>query len=165
MHIDDEIAGTEEMIALDRANALEVLARRATELKLDAKTLGHYKNFIDACLSSAASTLATCRAIAAMHDVPPHVATQVIAPFLLRAHEATHSMFLGMLVVEHVAEAAQGVSNQRTTAEAPKPEPQHTCSFCGKTESETALVAGPTGNICASCTRLAATVHGIGLAD
>jgi hypothetical protein len=195
MYIDDEIVGTEEMIAQDRANAVEVLARRATELKLDAKTLAHYKNFIDACVSNASSILATCRAIAAMPDLPPNVAKDVIEPFLLRAHGATHSMFLGMLVVEHLAEAAHGGSTQHIAAEAEAPqdeaqsehlaeaahggstqhtttaaeafkvEPQRICSFCGKTEAETPLVAGPACYICATCTRLAATIHGIGLAD
>lgn len=188
MYIDDEIVGTEEMIALDRANAVEVLARRATELKWDAKTVAHYKNFIDACVSSASSILATCRAITAMPDVPAHVAPQVIEPLLLRAHEATHSMFLGMLVIERLATGAESSSADaiepllrvvRATSEAPAPgcgslnpnesapsnDTQRSCSFCGKTQSETIVVAAPSGGICGSCTRLVATVHGIKLAD
>ncbi|WP_129347708.1 ClpX C4-type zinc finger protein [Sorangium cellulosum] len=37
------------------------------------------------------------------------------------------------------------------------------CSFCGKTETESKLVAGPEASICASCARLACGVPGIEL--
>ena len=188
MSIDDEITGTEEMIALDRANAVEVLAEVATRLNLDAKTLAHYQKFIDWCLASAASILANCRAIAAMPDLPPEVAKQVIEPLLLRAYEPTRSMWLGMLVVEHVAAHDESGSTHATepvkrvpravpeavvpsrgsivpNESAPANDTQPSCSFCGKSASETPVVAAPVGGICASCTRLAANIHGIALAD
>ncbi len=187
MFIDDEITGTEELIALDRANAGDYLADAANESKFDAKTLAHYKNFIDACLSNATSILATCRTIAAMPDLSPEVATQVIEPFLLRAHQATQSMFLGMLVVEHLATPVatsstdanepvvlgaratpQAVGSNRGHVTPPEFAPngvQRICSFCGKTQAETPLVAGPIAYICAPCTRNVAAIHGIPLAD
>lgn len=188
MSIDDEITGTEEMIALDRANAAEALADAATRLNLDAKTLAHYEKFIDWCLSSAESILANCRAIAAIPDVPPHVAKQVIEPLLMRAYEPTRSMWLGMLVVEHLAAQDERSSTNatkpvvrtaRATPDAPVPasvsivpnasapanDTQVSCSFCGKSASETPVVAAPIGGICAPCTRLAANIHGIALAE
>jgi hypothetical protein len=188
MHLNDEITATEEMIALARANAVEVLASTAPRLNLDAKTLAHYQKFIDWCLASAASILAECRTIAAMPDVPPDVAKQVIEPLLLRAYEPTHSMYLGMMVIECVATAPRSDSTDakesvvraaRATPEAlvpptgsivpnksaPANDPERICSFCGKTQSETDIVAAPVGGICAPCTRLVATIHGIGLAE
>ncbi len=189
MNIEEELAGHQEILAANRGGAERQLEYSATELNWDANTVAHYKRFIDACLSSAASILATCRAIAAMPDLPPDVAARVIEPFLLRAHEATHSMFLGMLVIENLVASDQSTSrppNERSeslaqaasaaatlepgskdrTQSTPANDTERTCSFCGKAQSETPVVAAPIGGgICAACTRLAATIHGIALAD
>jgi hypothetical protein len=193
MDIDDEIADTEEIIALSRANAAQQLEYARTELRLEAKTLANYQTFINSSLSGAESILAQCRAIAAMRDVPPDVATKVIEPLLLCPHEATRSMYLGMLVIEQLVTPTESSStnapapridalstvtetivrdhhavgpNDSPTADtANDNDTQPTCSFCGKTAKETPVVAAPVGGICAACTRLAAAVHGIAIAD
>lgn len=180
MNVAEEIADTEQLIAQQRASVLDHLATAADRATLDAKVLSHYKNFIDACFSRATSILATCRAIAAMSDVPPHAAKQVIDLLLIGAHETTTAMFLGMLAIEQVAVGAahlvvpvpavpdagpptRDASSQHTPA--PVNDTQPTCSFCGKTATETPVVAAPAGGICAACTRLAAAIHGIAIAD
>lgn len=188
MDINDEITGTEEMIALDRGNAVDVLAKVAPRLSLHGQVVEHYQNFIDACIASASSILAQCRAIAAMPDVPPDVATKVIEPLLLCPHEATRSMYLGMLVIEQLVTptgsssttpVAPRIDTPSTVIDVVAPDnqalgpddsavandTQPTCSFCGKTATETPVVAAPVGGICAACTRLAAAIHGIAIAD
>lgn len=189
MHIDEEIAGTAELVALDGANALERLASASGEFAWDAKTTAHYRNFIDGCMSVATSILAACRDIAGNPDVPPHAAKQAIESLLLRAHEATHAMFLGMLVIEHLASPDEKTAKNNADALArrasqsgqpalvkdlrsigknispPDNDTTITCSFCGKPNSEAPVVAAPVGGICAACTRLAATIHGIELRE
>lgn len=188
MDVDDEIAGTEEMIALSRANTAQQLEYARTELRLEAKTLANYQAFVNSSLSAAQSIIAHCRAISAMPDVPPDVATRVIEPLLLCPHEATRSMYLGMLVIEQIVTPGERTSTNAHAApigrastvtetlaldsdrvspneSAAANDTQPTCSFCGKNASETPVVAAPAGGICAACTRLAAAIHGIAIAD
>ena len=70
-------------------------------------------------------------------------------------------------VEEEMAATAQPTSRPSDSKkpDVPTDESQPSCSFCGKSASETPVVAAPIGGICAPCTRLAANIHGIALAD
>jgi ClpX C4-type zinc finger len=70
-------------------------------------------------------------------------------------------MFAAAAVLEELARSAP----HGGAARAASPPSLRACSFCGKTEAETKLAAGPVANICGPCTRLLCGVLGVALSD
>jgi hypothetical protein len=67
--------------------------------------------------------------------------------------DSARSVYLVMAILEAQRPAPVPAS--------PAPAAPRSCSFCGKTDAETKLVAGPAAHICAACARLACGVLGI----
>ena len=123
-------------------------------MPLGGTGLGHYKDFLDSTVVSAVSTLVRCREIASTPAIAAEASTaSIVRGFLAGVRESVRLMYVAMAVLEELAGAGAAHRGARS------------CSFCGKTEAESKLVAGPAANICASCTRLACGVLGIPLSD
>jgi hypothetical protein len=150
MTLEEEIQAVDEVVAFGRGVATEHAERAAGALRLEATVLAHYKDFLDGTIINARSTLTHCRELAA---APADGSAGVARGLLAVARESIRLMYVAMDVLEQRA----GSARQGTTASAAL----RACSFCGKTEAETKLVAGPVANICVSCVRLACGVLGI----
>jgi hypothetical protein len=146
MTLEDEIMAVEEVVRVARDAAAEHRERAAKDLSLGSAALAHYRDFLDATVHSAEATLARCSELAA---APSETRVGVVQGLLASVRESVRLLYVAMSVVEDLA----GSVPVRT---APR-----SCSFCGRTEAETKLVAGPAANICADCTRLACGVLGI----
>lgn len=151
MTLEEEIQAVDEVVAFGCRVATEH-ADRAGVLRLSATALAHYKDFLDATILNARSTVARCRELASA-DASASVAQGLLDV----ARESIRLMYVAMHVIEQLA----GTAQQGATASAAL----RACSFCGKTEAEAKLVAGPVANICAACTRLACGALGIAVSD
>jgi hypothetical protein len=155
MTLDDEILAVENVVQVARDAANEHLERAEKDLHLGSTGLEHYKDFLDATIANARSVLARCRDMVSSPAIAAEASTPSIVQGLLAgARESMRLTYVAMTVLEQFA----GSARQGGTANATAP---RSCSFCGKTDAETRLVAGPVANICASCTRLACGVLGI----
>jgi hypothetical protein len=152
MTLDDEIEAVEDVVRTARGAATEHLARATEDLRLRSATLARYRDFLDATVQNAELTLARCREVAA---VPAETSARIAQGLLAGARESVRLLYVAMSVVEDLAGS---VPPPGTTPGGTNP---RSCSFCGKTEAETKLVAGPSANICGDCTRLACGVLGI----
>jgi hypothetical protein len=162
MTLDDEIIAVETVVQVARDAAAEHLERAEKDLHLKRSELEHYKDFLGATDLNGRSLVARCREMVSVPAIATEPATTSIVQGLLAvARESMRSMYAAMAVVEKLA----GPTHQGESAHATEGATLRSCSFCGKTEADSKLVAGPVANICARCTRLACGVLGIVISD
>lgn len=162
MTLDDEILAVETMVQFARDAATEHLERAAKDLHLKNSGIAHYKDFLRATILNTSSTLARCREMVSVPAIATEPgATSIVQGLLAVARESMRLMYVAMAVLEHLA----WTTHQRGIAHATENAPLRSCSFCGKTEADAKLVAGPAANICATCTLLACGVLGIATSD
>ena len=53
------------------------------------------------------------------------------------------------------------MANDEETHDVARKDEHRICSWCGKSETEAPVVAGPIANICKACTLLVCMIHGI----
>jgi hypothetical protein len=167
MTLEEEIEADGEVIQAAREHAGVHLKRAETDLHLSGAALAHYRDFLDSSVVNARAVLACCSDLVSVPAIVAEPSTSKIVQGLLESvRESAKVMYLAMMVLEQSAGPARpggpGPALAPSEPELPRPSGR-SCSFCGKTDAETKLVAGPTGNICASCTRLACGVLGIEL--
>jgi hypothetical protein len=167
---DEDLTFIETVIQASSDAATEHLERMAGGAHLNKKTLVHYKDYLVTTISVAKSTLAICRRIVSARvsadGSPLDESTRVVQELIAGMHESVKAMHFAICVVEQLAVPPDGPDSPRRAVK--PPEESHgarRCSFCGIPETETNVVAGPEGNICASCTRLACAMLGIGLQE
>jgi hypothetical protein len=161
MTLDEEITAVETLVHAGRAAATEHLERATKDLHLGSTGLAYYKDFLDATLLNARSTLARCRELVAAPAISAEVSASIAQGLLAGARESMRLMYVAMVVVEQLA----GSARRGGIADATERAALRSCSFCGKTEAESKLVAGPVASICASCARLACGVLGMTVAE
>jgi hypothetical protein len=153
MTLDDEIRAADEVVDAAHNAANQHLQRADTDLNLKGKGLEYYRKFLDGSILNARSVLAHCREIAATPAIVAEAAhTSIVQGLLASVRESMRLLYAVMIVLEQSVRSAPATGAR-------------SCSFCGKTEDETKLVAGPRVNICVSCTRSACGVLGIELSD
>jgi hypothetical protein len=158
MTLPEEIAAVHDLLDLARRAAAEHLTRAASDLHLAPAPLTHYQDFLDTTLRNADTTLAHARELASAPAAP---AAAMVPGLLAIVRDSARSVYLVMAILE--AQRPAPVPTPPVSA-APVPAPPvapRSCSFCGKTDAETKLVAGPAANICAACARLACGVLGL----
>jgi ClpX C4-type zinc finger len=166
MSIDEEIAMTAPVVEAARDNAAEHIQRAKEALHLDSVALAHYTDFLNATIFVAESTIAHCRKLASIQEIPFSESTQIVHGLMDGVRESVRTLYVVMAAIEQMVTRPE----KRDTPQEPIPETTahhaiRSCAFCGKSEMQTKLVAGPAGNICAACTRLACGVLGIRLSD
>jgi hypothetical protein len=161
MTLDDEIMAVEHLVQVARDAATEHLERATKDLHLGSTGQKHYQDFLDTTVLNARSTLARCREMVSAPAVAAEASTSIVQALLAGVRESMRLMYVAMTVLEQLA----GSAHQGGIAHATERAALRSCSFCGKSEAESKLVAGPAANICASCTRLACGVLGIALSD
>jgi hypothetical protein len=155
MTLEEEILAVETVVQVAHGAATEHLGRAEKDLHLGSTGLLHYKDFLDGTLLNASATLARSREMASAPAIAAEASSEgIVRALLASVRESVRLMYVAMTVLEQFAGARQPAGNAHATA-------ARSCSFCGKTEAETRLVAGPAASICASCTRLACGVLGI----
>ena len=164
MTFDEEITAVEKLVQVARDAATEHLERATKDLRLSIKELAHYETFLSATVLNATSTLTRCRETASA--VSAETSASIAQGILAGVRESIRLMYVAMTVVEELA-GSGGHRNphQGEVAHATGSGKHRSCSFCGKSEVASRLVAGPAANICASCTRLACGVLGIALSE
>jgi hypothetical protein len=164
MTLDDEITATENVVQAARNAAAEHLQRATEVLHLGSTAGAHYKDFLNATLLAAESTLVHCRKIVSVRGMPASECTHIVQGIMEGVRESVRAMYVAMMIVEHlIGPVGQRNAQQAAIAHTTENDTIRTCSFCGKTEAQSKLAAGPAANICATCTRLACGVLGIGL--
>lgn len=164
MTLDDEIRAVDDLVQTARSAMTEHLARATKDLRLGRKALMHYQDFLNATITNAESMLTCCREAASERAASVQASTSTAQGLLAATREAIRSMYAAMTVVEELAGPGGDLgTRQGGIAPATSTSVPRSCSFCGKTEAETKLVAGPEASICGSCTRLACGVLGIEL--
>src|SRR5689334_18928473 len=96
-----------------------------------------------------------------MIEAPALAADSVVPGHLAAVRESLRSMFAAAAILEELARSAPHGGAARVT----EPPSLRACSFCGKTEAEATLAAGPAVNICGPCARLVCGVLGIALSE
>lgn len=166
MSIDQEIEITAPVVEAAQAHAAEHIQRAKEALHFDSDTLTRYKDFLNATILVAESTIVHCRKMASLREIALSDSTPIVQGLMEGVRESVRAMYVAMAAVEQIAARPDQRNSQH---DAPSNATSHdairSCAFCGKTEMQTKLVAGPAGNICAACTRLACGVLGINLAD
>ncbi|WP_437586215.1 ClpX C4-type zinc finger protein [Sorangium sp. So ce1000] len=166
MTLDEEITAVENLVQFARGAAADHLERATKVLNLRSKELARYETFLDSTILNATSTLTLCRETASAPAVFPDASTSIAQGLLASVRESIRLMYVAMTVIEGRAGSGgfrdphQGESAHTTGSGE-----HRACSFCGKSDAASKLVAGPAANICASCTRLACGVLGIGLSE
>jgi hypothetical protein len=161
MTLDEEITAVEAVVQAASSAATEHLERATRDLKLRGTVLGHYKDFLNASLLNARSIMAWCRQMQSTAVLSAEASVPIVQGLLASVRESIRLMYVAMIILEQCAGSVPpGVGEP-----APDRAALRSCSFCGKPETESRLVAGPAANICASCTRLACGVLGIALSD
>ena len=153
MTLEEEILATESVVEAARGAAAEHLQRAEKDLDLGSSGRAHYKDFLDGTVSNASATLTRCKGLGSVPAISAEGAG-IVRGLLADVRESVRLMYVAMAVVEHAA----GGPHRGPGADGAA---VRSCSFCGKSEAEVKLVAGPAGNICGSCTRLACAVLGI----
>lgn len=149
MTIDEEIAAVEEVVDTAGRAAIEHFERAASVLQSDVAA--RYTDFLDGTVLSARTAIADAREIASGSGAPSEQRVRIVERLLAGVRESVRLMYVAMTVIEQLARPSGG----------PEKSAPRSCSFCGKSEGEARLVAGPAGNICEACTRLACGVLGI----
>ncbi len=165
---EEEIKAVADVVQTARDNADVHLKRAETDLHIGDTALAHYRDFLDASVLNARSILARCSDLVSVPAISAEPSTSNVVRGLLESvRESARLMYVAMIVLEQSAGPVLpgGPGSEPGLAPAPnEPAPQpggRSCSFCGKTDAETRLVAGPVANICVSCTRLACGILGI----
>lgn len=154
----EEIKAVGEVVQATRDNADVHLQRAEKDLHLEGAGLAHYRDFLDASVLNARSILTICNDLVSAPAIAAEPSTSnIVRGLLASVHESVRLLYVAMIVLEQSAGPAPAPAPAPT---APRPGGR-SCSFCGKTDAETKLVAGPVANICATCTRLACGVLGI----
>ena len=156
-----EIKAVEDLVQVARDAATEHLDRATKDLHLGSRGLVYYKDLLDGSILNARSTLARCRELASVPSTAIEASpTSVVQGLLAAVRESLRLLYVAMAVLER-AESVRHVGAAHAAVRAAL----RSCSFCGKTEAEAKLVAGPLANICGPCTRLACGVLGITLSE
>ncbi|WP_437479723.1 ClpX C4-type zinc finger protein [Sorangium sp. So ce1014] len=164
MTLDDEITAAEDLVQVARSTATEHLGRATKDLHLECEAMKRYQDFVNATIVNAESTLRHCRETASELAVFAQTSTAIAQGLLAATRDSIRLMYAAMAVTEELTgTGGQLNASQAGTAHAIETAAPRSCSFCGKTDKESKLVAGPEANICASCTRLACGVLGIEL--
>ncbi len=155
MTLNDEITAVENVVQFASDAANQHLERAEKDLHVESTGLQRCKDFLDATINNARFILARCGDMASEPAIAAEACTESIGRSLLAGvRESIRLMYVAMTVFEQFAGSARRGAAEHATA-------PRSCSFCGKTDAETKLVAGPVANICASCARLACGVLGI----
>ncbi|WP_437600106.1 ClpX C4-type zinc finger protein [Sorangium sp. So ce590] len=164
MTLDDEITAVEDLVQVARSAAAEHLGRATEHLYLGCEALNRYHDFVNATIANAESTLGHCRETASALAVFAQTSTAIAQGLLAATRDSIKLMYAAMAVAEELTGAGGQLDvSQGGIAHVIETAVPRSCSFCGKTDKESKLVAGPEANICASCTRLACGVLGIEL--
>jgi hypothetical protein len=163
---DDEINLTATVVQAARDAAAEHMQRATDALHLESTVLAHYKDFLNATILVAESTLANCRKMVAVPVMPVSECAQIVQGIMEGVRESVRAMYVVMTIVEQIT----GTEGQRNAQQGAIPKITENnairaCAFCGKPEMQSKLAAGPAANICAPCTRLVCGVLGIRLSD
>jgi len=122
-----------------------------------------YGEYLSTTISVAKSSLAVTRRLMStgMRSLGfPDDATEMASGLVSGVLESMRGMYLVVSVVEQLAlQPEEGDS--RVSRNQSEPQGIRKCSFCGATQTEEKIVAGPVANICGRCTRLACGVLGI----
>lgn len=163
MSIDQEIEITTPVVEAAQAHAAEHIQRAKDALHFDNDTLTRYKDFLNATILVAESTIDHCRKMASLREIALSDSTPIVQGLMEGVRESVRAMYVAMAAVEQIAARPDQRNSQHDATS--NHDAIRSCAFCGKTEMQTKLVAGPAGNICAACTRLACGVLGIKLSD
>ncbi|WP_437958111.1 ClpX C4-type zinc finger protein [Sorangium sp. So ce119] len=164
MTLDDEITAVEDLVQVAQTAVTEHLERATNDLHLERKTLNRYQDFLNSTITSAESTIRHCRETASALTASPGASTNIGQYILAVARESIRLMYAAMAVIEELAGTGGHLNARRGgIAHVLETAVPRSCSFCGKTDTDSKLVAGPEANICASCTRLACGVLGVEL--
>jgi len=166
MTLDEEITSVESLVQVARGAATEHLERATKNLRLGSKALAYYEDFLSATLLNATSLLTLCREIVSLSGTAAEASASITEGILSGVRESMRLMYLAMAILDQLA-APEGHADvqQGEPTRATESRTLRACSFCGKTEEESKLVAGPGSNICENCSRLACGVLGIALSD
>jgi len=166
MSIEQEIAMTASVVEAAHDHAAEHIQRAKDALHFDSVALTHYNDFLNATILVAESTMAHCRKLASPREMPDSEAIQIVRGLMEGVRESVRALYVAMATIERMATTPGKVDTpQEPISETTVHTAVRSCAFCGKTEVQTKLVAGPAGNICAACTRLACGVLGITLSN
>ncbi|MDC3988001.1 ClpX C4-type zinc finger protein [Polyangium jinanense] len=163
MSLPEEIAITEEVVQAARDAAVEHLQRAKEDLHLESAAGSRYEDFLNATLRTAESTLAHCQKIMTMPGIHDHERTPIVQGITGGVRESVRAMYVVMALVEHLA-GPEGACHARQ-GEIARTDALRTCSFCGRSEAQAKLAAGPAVNICETCARLVCGVLGLRLLD
>ncbi|XYH97136.1 ClpX C4-type zinc finger protein [Sorangium sp. So ce1128] len=164
MTLDDEITAVEDLVQVAQNAAAEHLGRATKDPHLECEALNRYQDFVNATIANAESTLRHCRETASALAVFTQTSTAIAQGLLAATRESIRLMYAAMSVTEELTgTGGQPNVSQGKIAHVIETAVPRSCAFCGKTDKESKLVAGPEANICASCTRLACGVLGIEL--
>jgi hypothetical protein len=161
MTLDEELTAAESVVQAGRENATQHLERVVAAYRLNETTIDHYRKYLDTTTSVAQATLGSCRRIVSSSALPTEDVRQAVQGLISGLLDSMKAMYMAMDVVERLAPQADEHGPRVPTSQG-ESRAVRSCSFCGLGFSE-GIVAGPTGNICASCTRLACAVLGIQL--
>ena len=170
MTLDEELTAVENVVQAGLDAAKEHLARMTDVAHPNKATIAHYNDYLDTTTSVASSILVICRRLVSTgvssDTTSTDELTRAIESLIAGVLESLRAMYLAMNVIEQIA-APTGGHDSPSFVLKPQKESRETrsCSFCSRPDTETNLVAGPAGNICASCTRLACAVLGIALQE
>ena len=166
MLLDEEITATEKLVQAARNAAAEHLQRATEALHLENTAAAHYKDFLNTALRSAQSMVVHCRNIVSVQQIPASECMHIVQGILEGVRESVRAMYVAMMIVEHLTgPVGQRNAVQPAIAHTTENDASRACSFCGTTETQSKLAAGPAANICAACARLVCGVLGIGLSD
>ncbi|WP_437913751.1 ClpX C4-type zinc finger protein [Sorangium sp. So ce302] len=164
MTLDDEITAVKDLVQFARSAAAEHLERATKDLHLGRKALSRYQDFLSVTIDNADSALKHCREAVSSPAALAQASTTIAQGLLAVTRESIRLMYTAMAVIEELAGTGRHLNaRQGEVAHVTETAVPRSCSFCGKTDTESKLVAGPEANICASCTRLACEVLGIEL--
>lgn len=168
MTVDDELVAAESVVQVSRENAAQHLERLAGVMRLNETIIDQYRTYLDTATSVAQSTLELCRTMVSTRVRVDASAsddtTRAVQGFIAGVLRSMEAMYLAMSLVECLAPRAEAHDSHGRTPDT-QSSATRGCSFCGMPYQQGKVVAGPTGNICASCTRLACRVLGIALQE
>jgi hypothetical protein len=154
MQIEAELADIEEVV---RASWTDGAEHRERVLVATASkgVYERYKQFGDELRTVGESMLATCRELASRTSTSTG------------SDPAIHQLIRGILASTQVGYVAMAIiegllppESSRSASEPPAQPGTRQCGFCGRSEKDTKLVAGPAASICGPCAKLACQVVG-----
>ncbi len=166
MTLDDELTSAGSVVQAACGYVAQHLVHVAEVARLEKTIIDDYRKYLNVTTSMAQSTLNLCRRLDSTcvrsDEYPSEDAKQTIQGLIMGVLESITATYFVMNVVEQLM-LLPDEHDSRMRIQQDETSDRGRCSFCGKHCKEGEFVAGPTVNICASCTRFACAVLGIAL--